>query len=127
MHYKICVTWTNAFQNMCYMDQCITQYVLHEPMHYKICVTCHICVFNGYKIYPPFVMTQQCNPPISHFSRPCNEFQSVWSMLPCYITTLLQPDSHIKSEWTCTPIITSRLEFSLNNIRLASRYVISKA
>ena len=26
------------------------------------------------------VLTQQSNPPISQFNRPCNEFTSVWSM-----------------------------------------------
>ena len=29
------------------------------------------------------VITRQSNSPISKFSRLCNEFTSVWSMLPC--------------------------------------------
>ena len=48
-------------------------------MHYKIGVT---CVYNGHKIYSA-VITRQSNPPISKFSRPCNEIMSVWSMFLC--------------------------------------------
>jgi len=40
-----------------------------------------------FSIYTTYIFsvlkTQQFNPPISKFSRPCNEFRSVWSMFPC--------------------------------------------
>ena len=49
----------------------------HGPMYYKIGVT---CVYNVHVFYTRFVITQQSNPPISHFNSPCNEFRSFGSM-----------------------------------------------
>ena len=60
----------------------INQYLqnkLHGPMHYKIGDT---GVFNGH-VYILLLQHDKSNPPISKFSRPCNEFTGVWSMFPC--------------------------------------------
>ena len=55
------ITWNNKLQNMCYM-----------------------CIQWTHVLYS-VVITQHSNLPISQFSRPCNIFTSVWSMISCYI------------------------------------------
>ena len=47
---------------------------LHGRMHYKIGVT---CVNNGHVFYTCRNLTWQSSPPISKFSRMCNEFTSI--------------------------------------------------
>ena len=50
------MTWNNALQNRCYM-----------------CIQWTRVLYSG-------VLTRHSNPSISKFSRPCNEFTSVWSL-----------------------------------------------
>ena len=53
-----------------------------RQMHYNIGAT--KSVFNGHTVvyFVVPVITRTSNPPISQFSRPCNEFMRVWWMFP---------------------------------------------
>jgi len=55
-------------------------------MHYKS--RCYMCIQWTSVLYSA-VITRQSNPPISQFSRSCNEFTSAWSMF-VYNTGLLK-------------------------------------
>ena len=48
-----------------------------EQMHYKVGVPCIQWTWDLCSV----VITRKANPPISTFSRSCNEFTSVWSMV----------------------------------------------
>ena len=71
LSFVLSVMYTNINLKLCknYMYQCITKQVLH--------------VYTMDTVLYSAVITRQSNPPISKFSRPCNEIMSVWSMFLC--------------------------------------------
>ena len=80
---------------------------LHEPMqHKKRCYTC----IQWTRVLYSVVITQQSNPPISQFNRPCYECTSVWSMF-VYNKALTQNVNSLPLTFTvlikasCWPII----------------------
>ena len=86
---------------------------LRRPMHYNIGATKN-CGFNGHTVvyFVVPVITRTSNPPISQFSRPCNEFMRVWWMFPYNRSKIASyhviKDQHLNSvlyKKTCNRII----------------------